>query len=83
MYYDSKFYNYILAAPAPKSKSTPKKTDKKNKAPECVEPLKDSTVKEGQPATFKCRFSGSPGMLYNISMIVIINALKDKRHCYQ
>jgi titin len=50
----------VLAAPVPKSKSTPKKTDKKNKAPECIEPLKDSTVRESQPATFRCRFSGAP-----------------------
>ncbi|GFY64285.1 titin [Trichonephila inaurata madagascariensis] len=51
----------VQAAPSAKAKSaTPKKTEKHVKAPECVEPLKDATVKESQPAVFKCRFSGSP-----------------------
>lgn len=51
----------ISAAPAPKSKSSAKKTGKKLVAPECTEPLKDVTVKESQPAKFMCRFSGTPG----------------------
>lgn len=51
----------ISAAPAPKSKSSAKKTGKKLVAPECTEPLKDIIVKESQPAKFMCRFSGTPG----------------------
>ncbi|GIY11090.1 titin, partial [Caerostris extrusa] len=51
----------VQAAASPKAKAaTPKKTDKNIKAPECVEPLKDATVKESQPAVFRCRFSGTP-----------------------
>lgn len=50
----------IIQAPSAPQKPSKPTTPGAEKAPTVIEPLKDQTIREGQPVTFRCKISGKP-----------------------
>lgn len=53
----------VVTAPSSKGPAKVPAQASADQAPTVIQPLTDQTMKEGQPAVFKCKISGKPGAL--------------------